>query len=595
MRRFVLISIFVFYVFVLIEGSFAGQTGGITSARTFFQEQNQQSQKRSKKKSDQQGIGLETNTGMLIDAKKEALIGNIDGATTMFKRYIERYPMDPVGYYELAQLEGIKKNYSDAINLISKSIELDPENIWYQLFLSELYQITGNYSNAIGIFEKIIDKNPDNLDYYYQLASLYLTISRYQDAIKMYDRIEEKAGVSEEISLQKEKIHIHLADLQKAEEELKNLIHAFPGESRYYSILAEFYMSNNSPDKAIEVYKKVEEIDPENAYIHMSMADYYRKTGKKDKAFEELKLGFANPNLDVDTKVNILLSFYSVNQLFSELKDEAFTLAKILLETHPADPKVHSIYGDLLVQDKKYEEARESFLKVIALDSSRYAVWEEILRLDLQLGEFQHLSQTSKRVIELFPEQPGPYLFSGLADYQLKDYQEGLKALTAGSSLVVDNDELLAQFYMYLGDTRHALKNDDEAYKDYEKSLQIKDNNAYVLNNYAYYLSLKGQELDKAETMAKKAVTLEPENSSFQDTYGWVMYKQGRFKDAREWIGKAIGDKENVSAEVLEHFGDVLFKLGEQNQALEYWLQAKKKGPGSENLEKKIREKRLVE
>jgi len=54
---------------------------------------------------------------MLIEAKKEALIGNIEGAVTMFKRYTERYPQDPVGYYELARLEVDRKNLTDALNL----------------------------------------------------------------------------------------------------------------------------------------------------------------------------------------------------------------------------------------------------------------------------------------------------------------------------------------------------------------------------------------------------------------------------------------------------------------------------------------------
>jgi len=68
----------------------------------------------------------------------------------------------------------------------------------------------------------------------------------------------------------------------------------------------------------------------------MSLADYYRKNGNKEKAFEELKLGFANPNLDIDTKVNILLNFYSINQLYTDLKEQAFELSKILVETHPS-------------------------------------------------------------------------------------------------------------------------------------------------------------------------------------------------------------------------------------------------------------------
>lgn len=595
MRRFVLSSLFVFCIFVLTEGKFGGQTVGIIPARIDFQEQSQQDQDRSKKKSNKQGKDLETNTGMLIEAKKEALIGNIEGAASMFKRYIDRYPQDPVGYFELARLEVDRKNLPDALNLAKQASELDPGNVWYMLFLAELYQSSSRYDEAIELMGKVIQKNPENLDYYYQLASLYLAVNKNTEAINVYNLIEEKVGISEEISLQKEKIYIYLVNLPKAEAELKKLIDAFPGESRYYSILAEFYMSNNLPDKAIGVYKKIAEIDPNNAYIHMSLADYYRKTGNKEKAFEELKLGFANPNLDVDTKVNILLTFYSINQLYTEMKGMAFELSKILVETHPLDPKAHSIYGDLLLQDKKYVEARESFLKVMSLDSSKYIIWEEILRLDVQLGEFQHLVKFSQRAIELFPEQPFSYLFSGIGSYQLKKFEEGLNTLNTGAKLVVDNNELLAQFYMYLGDTHHALKNDREAYRTYDKSLQLNDNNPYVLNNYAYYLSLNGESLEKAEQMARKAVNLEPDNSSFQDTYGWIMYKLGRYKEAREWIGKALEDKQGESGEVLEHYGDVLFKLGDQEQAMEYWVRAKKKGDGSGMVDKKIAEKKLIE
>ncbi len=536
-----------------------------------------------------------SNIGMLIEAKKESLIGNTDGAITMFRHYVDRYPLDPAGSFELARLEADRKNFSDALKLILNATKLDPENIWYQLFLAEIYQQTGKYKDAISIFESVVRKDPENLDYYYQLASLYLILGEYKSAVSIYDKVEEKAGISEEISLQKNKIYLHLNDLNDAEAELQKLIRAFPGESHYYSILAEFYMANGKQAEAIEIYKKIAQIDPDNAYIHMSMADYYRKAGDRGKAYEELKLGFANPNLDVDTKVNILLSFYTINQIYSELKDEAFSLSKILMETHPNDPKSHSIYGDLLLQDKKYEEARVSFLKVLTLDSSKYAVWEELLRLDLQLTEYQHLCEYSQRAMELFPEQPLPYLFSGLGNYQLKKYGEGIISLNSGLKLVVNNNEMLAQFYMYLGDTYHALKQDEKAYKSYEQSLKIKDGNAYVLNNYAYYLSLCGKDLEKAEQMAKKAVELEPGNSSFQDTYGWVLYKQKKFHEALEWIEKALEDKDGPSGEVLEHYGDVLFILGDTSKASEYWLKAKMKGGGSSFLERKIAEKKMYE
>ena len=533
-----------------------------------------------------------TRTGLLIDAKKEAIIGNEKGAQEMFRRFINRYPDDPVGYFELARIEATQKNLDEAIRLSREATRLDPGNIWYSLFLAELYQGTNHPQDAIAIYEKVTVKDPDNLDYFYQLASLYLQVEKYGEAIRVYNRIEEKAGVSEEITIQKEKIFLHLNDLKGAENELQKLIAAFPGESRYYSILAEFYISNNMPEKAVATYKKITEMDPDNAYIHMSLADYYRKTGNKEKAYEELRLGFANPNLDVDTKVSILLSFYTVNQIYNDLKDQAFTLSKILIDTHPKDPKVYSIYGDLLTQDKNYSGARDAFLKALTLDSSHYAIWEQVLRLDLQQSEYEHLLTYSNRATELFPEQPLPYLFSGLASLQLKQNDAALRMFNAGLKLVVDNDDLQSQFYMYQGDALHALKNEADAFKAYEKSLKLKGDNAYVLNNYAYYLSVLGTDLDNAAKMAKKAVTIDPENASFQDTYGWVLFKQEKYTEAGEWILKAVKNKEEASAEVLEHYGDVLFKQGDAVRALEYWLKAKQKGPGSDQLEKKINDKK---
>jgi tetratricopeptide (TPR) repeat protein len=463
------------------------------------------------------------------------------------------------------------------------------------VFLAEVCQLNENYKEAISIYKDIIEKNPASIDNYFQLAALFLMVGKDKDAAAVYDQIEDKTGITEDISIQKEKIYLHLGDVEKAENELQNLVKAFPEDSRYLSMLAEFYMGNNQQGKALEIYKKIAETDPGNPYIHMSMADFYRKTGNKEKAFEELKLGFANPNLDVDTKVTILLSFYNINQIYDQLKPQAFELAGILVQTHPANPKTWSILGDLLSQDNKYEEARNAFLKVISLDSSKYVVWEELLRIELQLNDFTAVKEHSTKAMELFPEQPVLYLFFGLSSIQLKKYEEAIKVLDRGVNLVVNNDNLVSQFYMYTGDAWHALKNPEESDKAYENSLKAKDDNPYVLNNYAYYLSLRGKDLEKAEKMAKKATVLDTANGSFEDTYGWVLFKLGHYREAQIWVEKALKDKDGSSSEVLEHYGDIQYKLGDPEKALEYWNKAKAKGEGSELLKKKISEKKLIE
>jgi tetratricopeptide (TPR) repeat protein len=580
-----------FICFLVVFAGFAGGGGGLGhDAATPYS--GQEKDKKSKDKKHKEEV-KPANPSLLIEAKKEALLGNLKNAAEKFGNIIDRYPDDPVAYYELARVRVMQNDLPDALENGRKANELNPDNEWYALFLAELCYNSGRFDEATQLYESILKKKPGNTDYLFQLAALYMQSEKFREVIAIYDKIEEKAGISEEITLQKEKIYRHLNEPKNAEKEIRKLIETFPGEAKYYSIMAEFYVANNMPEKALAMYRKVAEIDPDNAYVHMSLADFYRKAGDNEKAYEELKLGFATPNLDVDTKVNILLSFYTVNQIYNELKDQAFTLSRILIETHPKDPKVYSIYGDFLVQDKQYPAARDAFLKVIALDSSRYAIWEQLLQLYLQLSEYDNLIVYGNRSIELFPEQPLPFLFTGLGYMQLKKYDDALRILKTGENLVVDNSDLQAQFCMYEGDIYHAQEKNSEAFQAYEKSLALKYNNAYVLNNYAYYLSLEGKDLDKAERMSKKAVELDSTNASFQDTYGWVLFMKGKYQEAAVWIEKAVNSDEAPSGEVLEHYGDVLFKLNDREKALEYWNKALQKGGGSEFLQKKINDKKI--
>ena len=75
------------------------------------------------------------------------------------------------------------------------------------------------------------------------------------------------------------------------------------------------------------------------------------------------------------------------------------------------------------------------------------------------------------------------------------------------------------------------------------------------------------------------------------DTYGWILYQQGKYKEAEVWLSRAA--KMGSKSSILEHYGDVLYKLDRKDEALNYWIDAKKAGLNSESLDKKIAEKKL--
>ena len=134
-----------------------------------------------------------------------------------------------------------------------------------------------------------------------------------------------------------------------------------------------------------------------------------------------------------------------------------------------------------------------------------------------------------------------------------------------------------------IGDMYHELGKEKEAFKVYTKVLKLNPDYAPALNNYAYYLALKGAKLKKACAMSRKTVEKEPDNPTYLDTYGWILHLLKRDKEAKAQFKHAMlyGGKE--SATCLEHYSIVLEALGETDLAKVYKTQAEnKKAEGKE-------------
>ncbi len=171
--------------------------------------------------------------------------------------------------------------------------------------------------------------------------------------------------------------------------------------------------------------------------------------------------------------------------------------------------------------------------------------------------------------------------------YERGEYKEAVGILKKRLKRI-DNDSISSVYYGFIGDIEQQAGRPKQCYKAYDKALAYDADNINVLNNYSYFLSVEGRDLDRALVMASQVLEKEPSNPTYIDTYGWVLYRLGRYKEARTYLLKAIALDEKPSAEVLTHYGDVMYKLGEKSNAVIYWQKAIKAGGDEETLTKRI-------
>jgi tetratricopeptide (TPR) repeat protein len=535
------------------------------------------------------------STAILVEATRQKILGNWPQALVLYFDAIKKDPQNDAAYFELAKAHAMQGEFEDGLKFAQQAAEIDPNNTYYLSVLADIYTLTNQTDQSIAIFRRLTSEHPERVDFLMSLANTYLYAARYDDALDAFSRLEALTGFSEEVSLQKQKILVEQGRIDEAITEAEKLMALFPGETMFAELLSELYLEAGQTEKAKVLFEKMLEADPENPFGHLMMADYYQSKGETENAFEALKKAFRSPRLDTEGKGRIMYTFYNLSQENPGYLDQALELCEILIELHPEEAEPYLIHGDFLAREGKVEEARGQFLMGAHRDPSNLAVWQQVLVLDNQLGDYEGMLEHSNMALEYFFEQPLIFLFNGLANIQLKNYSDAISSLEYGATLVQNNKDLSIQFYSMLGDAYHYVDDFRRSDESYERALTLDPNNPTVLNNYAYHLSLRKVRLEDAEIMAAEANRLQPGISAYQDTLGWVLYQKGRYQEAADWIGKAVQSAEEASGTVLEHYGDVLFKLNQPEMALEYWEKAQEAGEASDLLPKKIKDGKLYE
>lgn len=524
------------------------------------------------------------------------ITGDFQAAIGWYDNCLKINPESAVVKYEIASILMANQDYNGALQLAREAVAGNLGNMWYKVLLATVLQNKSMIEEACNVYADIIAKYPDKEEFYLMEAGLYASVEKWQKAIEVYDRYEAQNGITEAASIEKIKLYTKLNDVKKASNELVKLIKKYPEKDEYLSLLAELYFNYNQDKKGLQILDRLLKADPDNGFVHFYLADYYRDKKQLNEVEKHMKSALLSDNIDNGYKIQYILRLILNPDTTLVSDTELDTYVDLLMSKYSEDLSVRALYSDFLKKDNKLQEAKKELEFILSKDKNNYLIWEELLLICNETMDTIGMYQTGTEAIKYFPDQPLPYALSGISLMMQKDFQAAMPFFKKGVELAGDKLELKAQFYSYLADCYYNLDSVQQAFDMFDQVLLVNPDDALVLNNYAYYLSLRNEKLELAERMSSKAIALEPENGTYLDTYAWVLYMRGEYSQARYYMKLAIEKTKEPSGVLYEHYGDVLYRSGNKEEALKMWKKALELGGEvTEELKDKVENKAMPE
>ena len=531
---------------------------------------------------------------MIISAVNEYNAGNLPKAKSILGGILESEPSNDAAWYYLALCSVAENDLEMAEFRLGKAVELDPGNFWYRYRLAGIYAATSRTDLTLEIYEKLLTDFPKRSDLYFDLAEMYSAQGKNEKALETLKEIEAVFGITESVAMYRFNL---LMRMKRQEEAYKSLEEY---NSRYSSpyvlaTLAEYQLSMYNDSTAVAYYDEALDIAPDYLPALLGKAEALRMTRRYDEYFDALKDFVVIPSDMPKSKTDYLTAVIqrSDRKFIRTFMSDFDDVMEKITQIHPSDSSVLYLSGLYYHSTDRREKAVQSFRKNMEQNPaslSATAGYVEYLMLD---NRWEELSAEGRKAYERFPDEPAFLEMASMGDYNLKDYDKVIKLCDRILDVAPADSAKTLRAWSTKGDIYHQLGEPKKSYKSYENALKINPDYVYVLNNYAYYLSMEGKNMKKAYAMSRKTVEAEPDNATYLDTFGWILYLMGKAEEAKPHFKHAMLYGGKDSAVILDHYAEVLFALGEYDRAMVYWNQALRKNNGEiPDLEERISQRR---
>ena len=504
--------------------------------------------------------------GFFLEAMTQRQKGNHDAAFDLLRHCQELNPQAPEVYYYLAQYYGAIKDSERSMACIKKAAELDPDNTTFMETLAHTYISQQDYASAIPVIKDIYERDKSQEDMLEMLFQLYQQTEDYENAIGVLEQLEQIDGKSERLSVAKSAIYNRLGNKKAAVAEMAALAKHYPNDLNCQAMYGEALIMNDQTKKGLAVYDQVLREDPDNNRVLLSLRTYYQAEGKTAIADSLTERVLMNRNTTTEEKIRLLRQEIAASEADEGDSTRVMSLFGKILELPQTDADMTLFCASYMSAKKMPKDSISHVLeKAVTLSPDYAPARMQLVAYAWEAGDMDKVIALCQEARQYTPDEMLFYYYQGIAYYKRDSLDGALSAFQNGIGVITDNSDpaIVSDFYAVMGDILHQKGLAEAAFAAYDSCLVWKGDNFGCLNNYAYYLSERGERLTQAEEMSYKTIKAEPKNATYLDTYAWILFMEGRYSEAKIYIDQALQNlEESESNDVIkEHAEKIKSKL----------------------------------
>ena len=289
-------------------------------------------------------------------------------AIKMGREMVQEYPDEMASHGVLAMVYFNSEMYEDAIREYTKAIELAGEGYqssvnFFRRCMVQIYESTEDYAKVDAIYQELGERLSG-----YDVAKIYAARG---DTEQMVSYVLKALRTSSSRSLVEQLIS-ELSDgdtLGELTAALEKELQSDPDNPGIYRALAMAYSDYQArnPQKAIQMYEKVTELDPADLSVYIQLGRLYSAQGVHDKAIEASK-----KVMQLAPEQTYLYASLAQIYVSAGRKEDALKQAAILERRAGYDGNSYMQLGRVYSLCELHDKAVEAYEKAIALTPNSY-------------------------------------------------------------------------------------------------------------------------------------------------------------------------------------------------------------------------------